>query len=147
MLAVIVAWVPFRAESMDSALQILAAMSGQHGFVLPEHYFGYLNKLAGLGDHLVTLGWAAGDPKLFTGVQQVGSLILLTLVAVIFPNTQQVMRRYRPAFETYQGEIPRLHLRWLEWRPQLLWSLLIALLAVVATLYLNKISEFLYFQF
>jgi len=147
MLAVIVAWVPFRAESVDAAFQILSAMSGLNGFVIPEHFFGHLNKLAGIGDYLIAIGWSAGDSKLFTGVQQVGVLILLILTAVIFPNTQQVMRRYRPAFETYRGEIPRLQFRWLEWRPQLLWSLTIALLAVVALLNLSRISEFLYFQF
>jgi hypothetical protein len=147
MLAVVVAWVPFRAESMDGASQALSAMFGLQGVALPTSYLGYLNLLGGLGDILLEYGWIFGDAGLFKGVTQVSALFLLILIASIFPNTQQLMRRYRPAFETYRGEIPRLRYRRMEWRPSWGWAIFTAWVAVLAVLGLTRISEFLYFQF
>jgi len=57
------------------------------------------------------------------------------------------MRRYRPAFETYQGEIKRLNARWLEWRPTKAWAIFTAIVFTLAVLGLTRVSEFLYFQF
>ena len=58
MLVVVVAWVPFRAESLEGTRNMLTGMVGFNGFALNEAYLGYLNKLAGLGDYLVGMGWA-----------------------------------------------------------------------------------------
>jgi len=58
------------------------------------------------------------------------------------------MHRYRPAFETYQGEIKRLNARWLEWRPTLIHGIIIGFLFFIAILSIMTVeSEFLYFQF
>ena len=57
------------------------------------------------------------------------------------------MRRYRPAFETYKGEIPRVRYRWLEWRPTIVWTVYSSILLTLAIISLNRFSEFLYFQF
>ena len=147
MLVVVVAWVPFRAESLDGTMQILVAMSGIQGFVLPEHYFGHLNKLAGLGDILLTNGLEFGDAGHFRGKKQVAFLILLILIAALLPNTQQLMRRYHPAFEIYHGEIRRLQCRWLEWHPTLRWAGLTIIILTLAILGLTRVSEFIYFLF
>jgi len=146
-IALIVSWVPFRAESLEGAGNILAGMFGLNGFVLPESYLGHLNHLAGLGNYLLAIGWEFGDAGLFKGVKEVAGLLLLLLISVAFPNTQQIMRRYRPAFETYQGEIKRLNYRWLEWRPTKTWGIFTATIFVLAVLGLTRVSEFLYFQF
>jgi len=146
-IALIVSWVPFRAESLEGAGSILAGMFGLNGFVLPESYLGHLNHLAGLGNYLLAIGWEFGDAGLFKGVKEVAGLLLLLLISVAFPNTQQIMRRYRPAFETYQGEIKRLNYRWLEWRPTKTWGIFTATIFVLAVLGLTRVSEFLYFQF
>jgi alginate O-acetyltransferase complex protein AlgI len=147
MLAVVVAWVPFRAESLDGATAVLGAMMGNNGFFLPGSYLGHLNRIAGLGDLLQAQGWMFGDVTLFKGVTEVSALLVLILIAALLPNTQQFMRRYRPAFETYKGEIPRVRYRWLEWRPSWGWAIFTAWVGVLAVLGLTRISEFLYFQF
>jgi len=147
MLVVVVAWVPFRAESLDGAATVLQAMVGSSGFALPESYLGHLNRLAGLGDLLQTQGWVFGDAGLFKGVREVSALLILILIATLLPNTQQFMRRYRPAFETYHGEISRLRYRWMEWRATVTWALFIAVILTLAILHLTRVSEFLYFQF
>jgi alginate O-acetyltransferase complex protein AlgI len=147
MLAVVAAWVPFRAESMEGAMQVLGAMAGSNGFALPESYLGYLNKLAGLGNLLATQGWQFGEVEYFKGIKQVSGLVLLILLAALSPNTQQIMNRHRPAFETYRGEIPSLRYRWMEWQPNRAWGFILGIIFLLCLIGLSKPSEFLYFQF
>jgi len=144
----VIAWVPFRAESQDGATSVLGAMMGSSGFALPESYLGHLNRLAGLGDMLQAQGWVFGQVELFEGIKEVSALLFLILIATLLPNTQQFMRRYRPAFETYHGEIQRLRYRWLEWRPVSLYGILIGFCLTIPFLSMTiGESEFLYFQF
>jgi len=147
MLAIVVAWVPFRAESMTGASNMLAAMGGLHGFAVPQQYLGYMNHLAGLGDYLASAGWQFTYTPYFGGLKEVFALAILLLIACGAPNTQQLIRRYRPAFETYKGEIPRLQWRWMEWRPTVYWALITAISFVVSLTQMQHESEFLYFQF
>jgi len=148
MLVVVIAWVPFRAESLDGATAVLGAMMGGNGLSLPESLVG---KISSVEQWLVTQGvvfqgmfsnGVFGNPKL--GLAWIAILIL---IAAFLPNTQQFMRRYRPAFETYHGEIQRLRYRWLEWRPTVVWGTYAATLLGLAILGLTRVSEFLYFQF
>ena len=146
--AIVVSWVPFRAETMDGASNVLSGMAGLHGYALPESYLAYFNKLANLGDYLVTIGWQFGDVGLFKGVSEVFGLAILLLISVALPNTQQIMRRYHPAFETYRGEIKRLSDRWLEWRPTIFYGIFIGFIFMMSIFAILKVeSEFLYFQF
>ena len=55
-------------------------------------------------------------------------IFLLLLVSTFFPNTQQLMRNYRPAFETFKGEITRARYKWTEWRTTTLWSVFVGIL-------------------
>jgi alginate O-acetyltransferase complex protein AlgI len=120
-LAVVIAWVFFRSDSMQAALRILQAMAGMYGFDRRDpNYFG-----------IVELRW----------------LVPTLAIAWFAPNVQQIMQRFGPALETYPGEIEPLHVRWLEWQPNFLWALATALVSVVALINLTHVSEFLYFQF
>ena len=146
MLAIVLAWVPFRADSIEGARNVLAGMFGLHGFVLPDDYFRYLNKLFGLGDYLVSIGLQFGSTAHFKGAPEVASLIILLFIVVVLPNTQQIMRHYHLAFETYKRD-EHLKLRVFEWSPTLVWILFTACAFALAVLGLNQVSEFLYFQF
>lgn len=148
MLAVVVAWVPFRAESLGGAMQMLTAMMGGNGLSLPEQLIGRIGSVEAL---LVSQG-AVFHGMFYNGIfgdskAGLSWIIVLILIATLLPNTQQWMRRYRPAFETYRGEIPKLSQRWMQWRPTRFWSSITAALLVLAILSLNRVSEFLYFQF
>jgi hypothetical protein len=68
-------------------------------------------------------------------------------ISIVFPNTQQIMYRYRPALETYKGGMKRLQKRWLEWRPTMFWLIFISLLFIVSISRISRESEFLYFNF
>ena len=75
-------------------------------------------------------------------------MVLILLLALWLPNTQQIMGRFKPAFDTYRGEgAAGGGERWWQWRLSRPWALFSAAVALIATLHLNRVSEFLYFQF
>ena len=147
MMLVVVAWVPFRADSIDGAKNILAGMAGLNGFAIDKSYLVHLNQLNGLGDFLAEIGMQFTSTAYFKGSHEIFALALLLFISVALPNIQQLFYDYRPAFETYKKENPRLRFRRFKWHPTLQWSILTAVLFVVAVLNLAQPSEFLYFQF
>jgi len=147
-LAVVVSWVPFRAESISGVSNLLKAMTGVNGISLPinlENIFVNYGLLFPVnlitfdgmfhnflyGDNFVAICW----------------IFLLLLIATFFPNTQQLMRNYKPAFETYRGEVVKLDHKWAEWKQTMSWALFISIIVTVSILSLSGESEFLYFQF
>ena len=148
-LAVVLAFVPFRAESMDGASNMLAAMLGGHGLSLSPSLIGRIGNVEqwllehGVVFHGMFHNHAFGaNPK--WGIAWV---VALFLASTLLPNTQQLLRRYRPALETYKDEIPCLRHRWIEWRPTAPWALFTFGVFIITILSLTQASEFLYFQF
>lgn len=148
-LAVVLAFVPFRAESMDGTRNMLATMLGGHGLSLsPSLIGGFGNAEQWLLEHGVVFDGMfhnhvfGADPK--WGIAWV---VALFLASTLLPNTQQLLRRYRPALETYKNEIPCSRYRWIEWRPTGPWTLFTFGIFIITILSLTQASEFLYFQF
>ena len=148
-LAVVLAFVPFRAESMDGTRNMLATMLGGHGLSLsPSLIGGFGNAEQWLLEHGVVFDGMfhnhvfGADPK--WGIAWV---VTLFLASTLLPNTQQLLRRYRPALETYKNEIPCSRYRWIEWRPTAPWTLFTCGIFIITILSLTQASEFLYFQF
>ncbi len=143
--AILFAWVPFRALTFESTINIWRGMLGMNGFYLPKWMKKFSNNIE---------PWTSDIPISFVGIfHHLGPVklmdilwfVLLFIIAFYMPNTQQFMQRYRPVFEaTKNYKIKTLKLFW---RPSLGWSLMISFLFVYATLSLTRISEFLYFQF
>jgi D-alanyl-lipoteichoic acid acyltransferase DltB (MBOAT superfamily) len=138
LLSVMVAWVFFRAESLEGASIVLAGMAGLNGVEAST-------VLAGLAGTL-TLP-LIDRPDLLDLVTQNGWIWSLGLIlfALIAPNTQQFMHRYRPALERPRMS-PSAALG-MAWRPSRAYAALVALVAMTSLLNLSRISEFLYFQF
>jgi D-alanyl-lipoteichoic acid acyltransferase DltB (MBOAT superfamily) len=137
LLAVIVGWVVFRAPDMATAADILHAMVGGNGVSLPRG-------LAPYASHFQVLGWQPG----FSGIRwidfggmAVPVLLLAMALAFFAPNTQEIFCRYEPCIEkvVQRGS-------W-TWSPSSVWSVTMALLFLCCLLNMNKVSEFLYFQF
>lgn len=146
-LAVVIGWVFFRAKSFDGALTVLSAMAGSNGISLPRAF------ATGLGD---MSGWLAAYGFDYRGMFRNGlaswqdALMLLLVassVAFLAPNTQQLLIRYRPAFETYRDEITKYRNGWLEWSPSVRYGIATALLLLYALGDLTDELEFLYYQF
>jgi alginate O-acetyltransferase complex protein AlgI len=139
-LAVVVAWVFFRAASLDAALTMLRGMVGLNGVVLPDavgqRLGSHIDTLAGLG---VVFGGGGGREFVATW------LWIACLLPVVFfaPNTQQIMARVEPALGKVQAS------RWpvLTWAPTRAWAWAMALVLACGLLSLTRPSEFLYFQF
>ena len=123
-LAVVVAWVLFRAESLDGATNVLAGMIGAHGLHMPSV--------------LAELKWDEAYRQ----------IALLLVIVWLAPNTVEVFATGTPspsASSADAGPPPgRFSLRW---RPNRRCAYTIALIAVAALANMTEISEFLYFRF
>jgi D-alanyl-lipoteichoic acid acyltransferase DltB (MBOAT superfamily) len=124
-LAVLVGWVFFRAHDFASASRMLASMAGLNGFD------GWPDKVARVV--------ASAEPL----------KLLPALIGVwLFPNTQEIFARYRPALRVKGAPFPAAGTRrWWQWRPTPAFAIATVLLAVATGLQFDKISEFIYFQF
>ena len=126
-LAVVLAWIFFRASNTETAGRMLKAMFGGNGF-------GFHSTVA-LSSALIALG--------------VAGVIVWGL-----PNTQEWLARFHPALGFPPPETSAAPRRaipsWLArlaWQPHPLWAALLAALAVFTFTQMSKISEFIYWQF
>jgi D-alanyl-lipoteichoic acid acyltransferase DltB (MBOAT superfamily) len=146
-LAVMVAWVFFRADSFDAATRILSAMGGRNGIGLPTAFHSMVT--AGTRESLASLGFRfeglfavrVGDWR-----EGLAWLALTGMVAFLCPNTYQWFRSSRPAIPIY-GTPQAIRSGLQPWTPSRRWALGIAAVFVAAFIALSRPSEFLYFQF
>lgn len=143
LLAVMVSWVFFRAESLDGALAILSAMAN-----LPTTLHGHLGPLE---NWLAVIGIRFQGGYLSTDYYQAFAWLLFWLTIIWYwPNTQQWMARMAPALDDHvKPQSQPLWRLWqhLVWQPTRGWALVTASVGIMAILGLSRISEFLYFQF
>ncbi len=131
-LCVVVAWVFFRATSVDAALRVLGAMAGAGGLVVPLEWRPLLGPLGG--------GVAFGHLDAFAGTRQLGWTAALLAMAWFLPNSQEIMARLRAG-----------RLAVAAWPPALGWASLggsaVVLLLLAAINASHGVSEFIYFNF
>lgn len=130
--AVVVAWVFFRADSMDSALAVLRAMAGLEGFLLGANHAAYFGPLLPLAE-------AAGIEFVEnTHFSVWGALGIMGCLAVCLalPNVQQ--------WAGWDEKSPRPRLKW---TPNLRTGLALGATAAAAMASISDLSEFLYFRF
>lgn len=150
-LAVVVGWVFFRAESFEAAITMLQGMVGMNGVAIPNGI------AARLGENVQTqlkswgIEFYLGGGMVF--VMTYLWVIALMLIAVIAPNTLQLMRHFKPTVDEYKESeggafepFVKLTSK-IAWKPTVLWACCIALLGGLGILALTSVSEFLYFQF
>ena len=122
--AVLIGWVIFRSENISSAITILEVMSGLHGFELATSF-------------------KAGETA--------GILLLIGGLTWLCPNTQQLMAQFRPVYDwdRAQHELAPLswHQSWMAWTPSTTRAVLLTGAMLVVFLNMNRVQEFLYFQF
>jgi hypothetical protein len=111
--AVVIAWVPFRATSLTGTRTMWSAM-----FSLPS---------VGPGISTGSLAW----------------MVVAAGIAFFAPNAIQIFAGHYGLDPTPPMRAP-LDLRW---QPTRRWAVLVAGIAAISFLSLNRASEFLYFQF
>lgn len=140
LVAVIVAWVFFRADSVHAAVSMVQSMAGLNGFNLPEslgrHLPGALTQtLVAHGVQFNGLGPAYGGPA------QVLWVVVLMLACQVLPNTQQWI----------DGDGQRANAAgvaaWRRWTPRPLYAAVLGMASAWCILHFGRLSEFLYFQF
>ncbi len=145
-LAVIFAWVFFRATNLDGALEMAGAMLATDGISVPADY---REDLGGLPALLGASYEARSVIGLGEWVKTGAPLILVAgLLAILAPNTNQIFLSREPYYrEAYPGLLTEPRLSWLVWRPQPAKAALLFIAFVVILFYPRSPSEFLYFQF
>jgi len=128
-IAVVIAWVFFRAETFSGAMIIIHAMFG-FGAVEQTH-----------------MNISAIASMTYVPVQ----LCILLMIVLCLPNSIELTRYYRPVISIGK-EIanPRVLLGWLEWRPSHAWGLAVSVIGVTGLIQiyrLNDLTEFIYFNF
>ena len=146
-LAVVISWVFFKANSFEIATSILSSMFGFNGIDLPDFttpYLGFLRSF-GVGFHGFTVNVGISQKYATFGI------IILLLIAWFTPNTQQWMGKYNPTLtEPIEYNQPRwVQKTWhfLSWKPNRIWTVVVAGLTSLSLLSFSRVSEFLYFQF
>ena len=132
-LAVVIAWVFFRAQTLDAGLRILAAMTGQNGALLPPAIREHLQPIAPL---LAALGIASGG----SGTQFVSTWLwigALFPIAFLAPNTQEIVAKMQASLQAPLGS---------RWAGQA-WAMAMGAAAFIGFLSVNRANAFLYWQF
>lgn len=137
--AVVIAWVFFRAPDIASATNLLSGMAGISGASLPVGVAAHLGPFAKWSSDLgVTFTPGGGSQFVLTYTWVVG----LLGIAFFFPNTQELMCRYQPALD-YKSRVSARA----SWTPGAGWAVAIGVMAAAGIFSLSHVSEFLYFQF
>ena len=115
--AVVIAWVFFRAADAGTAMGMLYSMAGLH-----------------------EMGIMPFDNE------ALAVIVLLLLIAWLAPNTQEFTGYVGPTGTYGECAAPATPIR-LWWQPTLRWATIMGCLFAIAVASLSRISEFIYFQF
>lgn len=118
LLAVVVAWTLFRAESFSGALNVLTGMTGMNGAgAISVSLVGYL------------------------------IAPVLLLICLVAPNSQELVDRAGEASIERLDKAGRDYATIFCWKPNFQWGVAVGLMLYFAIVTLTKNSEFVYFQF
>ena len=138
-----IAWVFFRAETFDGAMIILSALGN-----FPRTFHGYLGPMESM---LAYIGIRFdGNFLSWEHYKFFGWFTLWVGIIWFWPNTLQLMSRFDPVLNEHvkSNQKPLLPMaQKIKWQPSTWWAVIMGIIAAVALLSLNQISEFLYFQF
>lgn len=151
LVAVFFAMIYFRADNLEIANSMAASMIGLNGISIPEGIFVHLG---GVKDILLGIGIG---PDSTAGSQiSYGSIycVVLLFIALILPNSLDMMRNYNPAlnYSVKKHERDDLYfnnklIHFLIWIPNRFWAITCGIALAVGLMSLQRLSVFLYWQF
>lgn len=141
-LAVLIAWVPFRALDLASTVTMYRGLFGLNGFALPADYAPLLARVQPLLN-LIGVKYVDGA-ILFDGTRQLANFAITLAFVWFLPNVVDIFQRVNPALlpDSYKP-IP---VAW-PWRQNLRWAVSAGLVACLAVAGIGRIIDFIYFQF
>ena len=122
---VVIAWFVFRSPNLEAAFRLLRAMIG----------------FSDVGGSIYAV-----TPDGYLPLQIPLVMAILAVVIFLFPNTQEIMRKYEPALHM-NLPTPEPEKGWLQWQPSRVWGLVIGVIIVLDILWISAENEFLYFNF
>ena len=136
--AVVVAWVPFRSESLQASLNIWSGMLGLNGLTLPAALAPFVPEL--LRD---STSFAGFMPELRASTLSIFLWVTTGLTIVwCLPNTQQWLALYAPAWDAVATDSRRL-----TWKPSAAYGFALGIIFAISVMLFKKNSPFLYYQF
>ena len=135
--AVVLAWVPFRAGTFELA----AAGNARLAWHTSARFYQAM-----LVPQRGPLWTPIADGDIMKAQRAIRPLGYSLLIAFLFPNTQQFLGRFSPHFRSTREAACRRR-RWWGWRPVPLAAAFIFILLLVVTLEMEGGGEFIYFQF
>lgn len=142
--AVNVAWVFFRADTLQGAVNILKGLLGFNG-ILPARWAPGATSAVVSSAEAPSAALAKVDPATVQmGGQAVVWILALTVIALLMPNTQQITGYVRRVMTVPDHEAVPL---WLRWQPSALWAAGCGAMGAACIYMLGNSSRFLYFQF
>jgi D-alanyl-lipoteichoic acid acyltransferase DltB (MBOAT superfamily) len=143
-ISVAVGMILFRSSTPDAAINLLKGMSGMNGISLPQKIL----ELTGLIDVLQPIVSVSATQSTTEFMLANVWIFTLLLIALVLPNSLQIMARYEPVIgikqlTQNQGWLARV----LAWSPTIPWAIAMSILAAAAIMRLSEESEFLYWQF
>ncbi|AOF82161.1 MBOAT, membrane-bound O-acyltransferase family protein [Methyloversatilis sp. RAC08] len=146
--AVVVAWVPFRAANIDTARSVLSSMAGLNGIGLPSGLAAPVRSLAPWATQKFGLNFDGGFPNNLVfwadGLPWMGVLLVIVFAA---PNSNQLLRRHSAVLLPDHLSPERGAPRFPVWAPGPASVLVTAIALVWSLTWMTRVSEFLYFQF
>jgi len=136
--AVVLAWVPFRSADFSTAMSMWSGLFGLNGVALPTRLEPWVPEV--LKSSVRFQQMYIGDGLSFS--EAVLSVFCGLICVWFFPNSQQWLAAYRPAWESVQARIA-----WWSWRPTRGYAVAMGVLLAASILAFKKNSPFLYFQF
>ena len=129
----------FKARTFAGAKHSMSAMMGLDGASLPT---AVLNRLGGEAGWLGQLGITERAASGTAFVSMVGWVLGLLVIALAMPNSQQLLARYEPVLDAKPGASGRWQVAF-----NRRWALAISAMFLAGLLSLNRVGEFLYWQF
>jgi len=116
-----VTWVFFRATSWEDAIKVLKGMTGLTGVRLPGSFENILPTLRNYGFEF------GRSMENINGNWSTLLFVIIALYIVVFcKNSNELLQEFKPSFKNF---------------------VFVLLIAIIAIMNLNKVSEFLYFNF
>jgi len=146
-IAIVFAWVVFRAKNLHDALALWTAMIQLPPIPVSLSTSPVIGRIADLLHYPV----ADGLPHVYSDTMVLFHafwIFVLFVMCMILPNTQTIMRYKPPLYDEHRERVPHERSFFsVEWKPDYKWFLFLFLIACIALGMMENVNEFIYYQF